>query len=57
MPRAARVGATLENGQGQIQLSPADAARVWAWVEPTVPDGWHGVTGPGEKKMFVVVRK
>ena len=47
----------IENGQGQIQMSATDAARVWNWVEPTVPDGWHGVSGPGDKKVFVVVRK
>lgn len=47
----------IENGQGQIQLSPNDALRVWQWVDPTVPDGWHGVSQPGEKKVFVVVRK
>jgi hypothetical protein len=47
----------IENGQGHIQLAPADAARVWTWVEPTVPEGWHGVTGTGDKKVFVVVRK
>jgi hypothetical protein len=47
----------IENGQGQIELSPADAARVWQWAEPAVPDGWHGVTQPGEKKTYVVVRK
>ncbi len=47
----------IENGQGQVQLSPADAARVWQWTEPPVPDGWHGVSQPGDKKVYVVVRK
>ena len=47
----------IENGQGQIQMSPHDALRVWQWVEPEVPEGWHGVSLPGEKKVHVVVRK
>ncbi len=47
----------IEHGKGNIQLSPADAARTWAWVEPDVPAGWHGVTGPAERKTIVVVRK
>ena len=47
----------IEHGLGQIQLSPADAQRVWQWVEPSVPAGWPGMSQPGEKKTFVVVRK
>lgn len=47
----------IEHGLGQIQLSPTDAQRVWQWVEPSVPAGWHGMSQPGEKKTFVVVRK
>ena len=47
----------IENGLGHIELSPADAARIWHWAEPVVPDGWHGVTQPPEKKVYVVIRK
>lgn len=47
----------IENGQGQIQLSPSDALRVWHWADPQLPDGWHGISQPGEKKVYVVVRK
>ncbi|MFO0566629.1 MAG: L,D-transpeptidase [Polyangiaceae bacterium] len=47
----------IENGQGQIQLSPADALRVWHWADPAIPDGWHGVSAQADKKVYVVVRK
>lgn len=47
----------IERGMGNVQLSPADAARVWQWVEPALPEGWHGVTQPPEKKTIVLVRK
>jgi hypothetical protein len=47
----------IEHGLGQIQMSPADAQRVWQWVEPAIPTGWHGMSQPGEKKTKVVVRK
>jgi hypothetical protein len=47
----------IEHGPGNIQLSPADAARIWQWAEPVVPDGWHGVNQPPQKKTMVVVRK
>jgi hypothetical protein len=47
----------IEHGPGNVQLSPADAARVWQWSEPAVPDGWHGVRQPGAKQTMVVIRK
>jgi hypothetical protein len=47
----------IEHGPGNVQLSPADAARIWHWAEPAVPDGWHGAGQPGDKKTLVVVRK
>jgi hypothetical protein len=47
----------IEHGPGNVQLAPADAARVWEFVEPVVPDGWHGVNQPGEKKTMVLIRK
>jgi lipoprotein-anchoring transpeptidase ErfK/SrfK len=28
---------------GCVNLSPADARSLFAWTEPRLPDGWHGV--------------
>lgn len=44
---------------GAIELSPGDAAHVWRWVAPVVPDGWHGVVsrGEGEKAVKVLVHE
>jgi hypothetical protein len=48
----------VEHGSGGIELSPADAARLFQWLTPSVPDGWHGVsTLHGEAKTLVVIRK
>jgi hypothetical protein len=47
----------IEHGPGNVQLAPADAARVWQWAEPAVPDGWHGINQPTDKKTRIVVRK
>jgi len=48
----------VEHGGGAIELSPADAARLFQWITPSVPDGWHGVSTPhGEAKTLVVIRK
>jgi hypothetical protein len=48
----------VEHGSGGIELSPADAARLFQWLTPSVPDGWHGVSTPhGEAKTLVVLRK
>lgn len=48
----------IEHGPGSIQLSPADAVRLFQWITPSLPDGWHGTSHPGsEAKTFVVVRK
>src|SRR5262249_37239491 len=48
----------VEHGPGSIELSPADAARLFQWITPSVPDGWHGVATPhGEAKTLVVIRK
>ncbi len=43
---------------GSIELAPRDAARVWAWVTPALPSGWHGVlSADGEEpRSRVVVR-
>ncbi|HLV21385.1 MAG TPA: L,D-transpeptidase [Polyangiaceae bacterium] len=49
----------IEHSQGSIELSPADARRLWEWVDPALPEGWHGVTQPPAdgKRTLVVVRK
>jgi hypothetical protein len=48
----------IEHGPGSIQLSPADAVRLFQWITPSLPDGWHGTSHPGnEAKTLVVVRK
>jgi hypothetical protein len=48
----------IEHGLGSVQLSPADALRVWRWVEPPVPEQWHGVNASEqEKPTYVVIRK
>lgn len=33
----------IEKSHGCINLSPADAAWLFAWTTPAVPDGWHNV--------------
>ncbi|MCL2823733.1 MAG: L,D-transpeptidase [Polyangiaceae bacterium] len=49
----------VEHGPGNIQLSANDAAYVFSWAEPVVPEGWHSVLRvvEGESKVIVVVRK
>jgi hypothetical protein len=47
----------IENGPGNLQLSPKDAAHVFTWVSPALPEGWHSSSVlPGEKRVTVVVR-
>lgn len=49
----------VDHGAGAIELSPADAERVYQWVTPQIPDGWHGLMAPiadGDKTR-VVIRK
>jgi hypothetical protein len=36
----------IEHGPGNLELSPADAARIWHWATPDLPEGWYGVTQP-----------
>jgi lipoprotein-anchoring transpeptidase ErfK/SrfK len=31
---------------GCVNLSPADAAWLFEWTEPAVPEGWHGAQNP-----------
>jgi hypothetical protein len=49
----------IEHGPGNIQLSPRDAAHVFAWVTPELAEGWHSLTKLGESdpKVIVLVRK
>jgi hypothetical protein len=47
----------IENTNGSLELSPADAARVFAWATPELPEGWHGVKGVTDDKTMIRVRK
>ena len=49
----------VDHGAGAIELSPADAERVYQWVTPNLPDGWHGLSAPLEagNKTRIVLRK
>jgi hypothetical protein len=48
----------IEHGPGNLQVSPADARRIWAWADPQVPAGWHGVrVRESEPTVIVNVRK
>jgi len=51
----------VDHGSGAIELSPADAERVYQWVTPQIPDGWHGLVAPlsagagdGDKTRIVI---
>jgi hypothetical protein len=46
----------IEHGGGSLALSPADAARVFRFVGPDLPNGWHAATPSGEPTR-VVIRK
>lgn len=52
----------VDHGPGSIELSPADAERVYQWVTPELPDGWHGLRAPLQaagdpSKTRIVIRK
>jgi len=47
----------IEHGAGSFALSPADAARVFRFVGPELPSGWHAVTAPLHQGTPVVIRK
>jgi hypothetical protein len=48
----------VERGPGALELSPSDAARLFQWITPGIPDGWHATsTLRGEAKTLVVIRK
>lgn len=45
----------IEHGPGNLELSPSDAAHIWRWTEPHVPEGWHGVTQPAPEGESTIV--
>lgn len=49
----------VDHGSGAVELSPADAERVYRWVTPTLPEGWHGLSAPlaPSETTRVVIRK
>ncbi len=49
----------IEHGPGNIELSPADAAWLFRWTDPELPENWHGVTEKprARKPTMVNVRK
>lgn len=47
----------IEHGAGSFALSPSDAARVFRFVGPELPSGWHAVTVPANQGTPVVIRK
>jgi len=42
----------------RVELTPPDARFVWAWVNPALPEGWHGVAGSSnaDSRTRVLVR-
>jgi len=46
----------IEHGAGSLALSPADAARVFRFVGPELPNGWHAAASLHEP-THVVIRK
>ena len=42
---------------GCVNLSPADAAWLFEWAPPVLPDGWHGILpgGAGLDSLWVIV--
>lgn len=49
----------IEHGPGNVELSPADAAWVFRFAAPALPDGWHGAASrlSAENPTIVNVRK
>lgn len=46
----------IPRSHGCINLSPVDAHAVFAWTEPQLPEGWHGLNvGPETGEGTVVV--
>ena len=40
---------------GCVNLAPQDAKALFAWTEPHLPEGWHGVMSTNEKRGTLVV--
>jgi hypothetical protein len=47
----------IEHGAGSFELSPADAARVFRFVGPELPSGWHAAAANANDGTPVVIRK
>ena len=47
----------IEHGAGSFELSPADAARVFRFVGPELPSGWHAAGATATDGTPVVIRK
>jgi hypothetical protein len=47
----------IEHGAGSLALSPADAARVFRFVGPDLPRGWHAASLRGDHAAPIVIRK
>lgn len=47
----------IEHGGGNMALAPADAARVFRFVGPALPAGWHAASTAGAGATRVVLRK
>lgn len=41
---------------GCVNLSPTDARRLYAWSDPPVPEGWHGMMSPRDVNLRTVVQ-
>lgn len=46
----------IEHGPGDLMLSPADAGYLFRWAQPSLPKGWHSVSGD-TSKTWVTLRK
>jgi hypothetical protein len=44
----------IEHGAGSLALSPADAARIFRFVGPELPSGWHAAAGAPEQAQIVI---
>ncbi len=49
----------VEHGNGAVEVAPGDAARLFSWVTPALPSGFHGFSPSAIKDgvTYVVVRK
>jgi hypothetical protein len=47
----------IEHGAGSFALSPRDAARLFRFVGPDLPNGWHAASVPAGHGTPVVIRK